>query len=74
LWGSCTVAIIGVIPEVPMRVERLDIRTARGLPGRAWLRRTWDWWWWAVRTYMADRHLLPRPPRPGSDLERDVHL
>jgi hypothetical protein len=69
LCGRSTVAIIGAIPEVPMRVERLDTRTARALPRRRLLRRAWDWWWWSVRTYMADRHFLQRPPPPGSDPE-----
>jgi len=61
------IANIDAIPEVPMRVERLDIRTARALPARGLLRRIWDWWWWSVRTYAADRHFLPRPPPPTSD-------
>jgi len=62
LFEPGRVANIGAILEVPMRVERLDTRTARGLSHRPLLRRAWDWWWWSVRTYMADRHFLPRPP------------
>jgi len=53
-----------------MRVERLDTRTARALSHRALLRRAWDWWWWSVRTYAADRHFLPRPPSPENGPER----
>ena len=48
-----------------MRVERLDTRPARALSHRALRGRIWDWWWWSVRTYAADRHVLPRPPPPA---------
>jgi hypothetical protein len=50
-----------------MIVERLDLPAARALPLRAVLRRAWDWWWWSVRTHVADRHLLPRPDPPPAD-------
>ena len=48
-----------------MLVERIDIPATRALPIRA-LRRAWDWWWWSVRSYTADRHFLPRPQSPAA--------
>jgi hypothetical protein len=61
------IAIIAAIQEVPMIVERLDQSRPRDLPLGAALRRAWDWWWWSVRTHVADRHLLPRPQPPPED-------
>jgi hypothetical protein len=63
-------ATIGAIQEAPMLVERIDTPATRALPARALLRRARDWWWWSVRSYMADRHFLPRPRPPGGDPER----
>jgi hypothetical protein len=66
LCAGRAVGIIPAIQEVPMIVERLDLPAAHALPRRAGLRRAWDWWWWSVRAYVADRHLLPRPEPPDN--------
>ena len=55
-----------------MIVERLDLPAARALPLSAALRRARDWWWWSVRTYVADRHLLPRPDPPTGHRPADL--
>jgi len=72
LSGRLPIAIIAAIQEVPMIVERLDLSVARTLPLRAALRRARDWWWWSLRTYMADSHLLPRPDPPSRDGRDDL--
>ena len=33
------------------------------LPIGRWLRRAWAFYWTAVRSHMADRYGVPRPPR-----------
>jgi hypothetical protein len=71
LSAALPIAIIVAFQEVPMIVERLDLPAPRVLPRAARLgavlRRAWDWWWWSVQTYEADRHFLPRPDPPPND-------
>jgi hypothetical protein len=47
-----------------MIVHRFAPPTARAIPLGAVLRWAGRWWWWSVRAYVADRHLLPRPAPP----------
>jgi hypothetical protein len=62
--SPCIVTLVA-IQEVQMLVDGLETPALRVLP-RALLSRACDWWWWSVRTHMADRHFLPRPPPPAS--------